>query len=241
VAALPGEFDWIVNTVSSTRGGSADYEQVYLQGTRHLIERFGGTALRKYVHTGSTSVYGQTDGVEVDETSSTEPASATSRILVEVEQLLVESSDQCGFPAVLLRVAGIYGPGRGHLFLKYLRGEARLDGTGERLINMIHRDDLVEIIIGALERGRTGQVYNVADDEPVSQRVFFEWLSRELNKPMPPAATEEERTHRKRGLTQKKVSNRKLREEIGLSLRYPTFREGYQAEIRRLRAQSAID
>lgn len=235
VRALPEEFDWIVNTVSSTRGGADEYRQVYGLGTQHLIDRFGQGPLRKYVYTGSTSVYGQTDGGEVFEESPTEPAGATSRILVEVEHLLREAAVRRGFPAVILRVAGIYGPGRGHLFLKYLRDEARLHGQGERLINMIHRDDVAGAIIRALEQGRPGEVYNVADNEPVTQREFFAWLSGQLNKPMPPLATTEEDVRRKRGLTRKKVSNRKLREALGYVLQYPTFREGYGAEIRRRR------
>jgi nucleoside-diphosphate-sugar epimerase len=102
------------------------------------------------------------------------------------------------------------------------------------MINMIHRDDVAGATLCALEYGVAGQVYNVADNEPVTQRVFFEWLSSQLGKPMPPPATEEENARHKRGLTQKKVSNRKLKAELGFQLRYPTFREGYAAEIRRL-------
>jgi nucleoside-diphosphate-sugar epimerase len=107
-------------------------------------------------------------------------------------------------------------------------------GKGERLINMIHRDDLVGAIIAALKSGRAGEVYNAVDDEPVAQIHFFRWLSETLGKYMPPFATEAETTERKRGLTQKKVSNRKLRMELGYQLKYPTFRQGYTAEILRL-------
>ena len=105
-------------------------------------------------------------------------------------------------------------------------------GDGSRLINMIHRDDVVTAILAALEKGVFGRVYNVADNEPVTQREFFAWLSDKLAMPMPPSATCE--TVRKRGVTNKRVSNRKLRAELKCELKYPTFRQGYSAEITRL-------
>src|SRR5262245_25539169 len=62
LAQLPGPFDWVVNTVSSTKGGVDEYRQVYLEGTRHLLEWLATSPPKKYVYTSSTSVYGQTDG-----------------------------------------------------------------------------------------------------------------------------------------------------------------------------------
>ncbi len=233
---IPGEFDWVINTVSSTKGGVEEYRAVYLEATRHLIEWLSQRPPQKYLYTSSTSVYAQTDGAWVTEASPTEPTGDTSRVLVETEQLLLQAAREKNFPAVILRVAGIYGPGRGHLFQQYLRGEARLAGDGSRLINMIHRDDVVRAALAALEHGQPGRIYNVADDEPVTQREFFTWLSQQLQKPMPVPATEEENARRKRGLTQKRVSNRRLREELQCELTHPTFRQGYAAEIARVAA-----
>jgi nucleoside-diphosphate-sugar epimerase len=241
LSKLSGPFDWVVNTVSSSKGGEEEYRQVYLQGTRHLIEWLTPMPLKKFVYTSSTSVYGQTDGSVVKESSPTEPASATSQLLVETEKLLLDAAATRKFPAVILRVAGIYGPDRGHLFLQYLRDEARIAGKGERVLNMIHRDDLVSAIIAALKNGRAGEVYNAVDDEPVAQIHFFRWLSETLGKWMPPFATEEENVQRKRGLTNKKISNRKLKMELGVALRYPTFRQGYTAEITRLERAGLLD
>jgi nucleoside-diphosphate-sugar epimerase len=234
LTALPGPFDWVVNCVSSTHGGADDYRAVYLQGTRNLIDWLATAPPKKIVYTSSTSVYGQTDASAVKETSPTEPASETSRVLVETEKILVEAAQQKKFPAVILRVAGIYGPGRGHLFLQYLKNEAKIPGKGERLINMVHRDDLVGAIIAALKNGRPGEIYNVVDDEPVAQIHFFRWLSETLGKWMPPFSTEEESTERKRGLTNKKVQNRRLKMELGYQFKYPNFRKGYTAEILRM-------
>ncbi|MEY2409282.1 MAG: hypothetical protein QOF48_1952 [Verrucomicrobiota bacterium] len=234
LARLPGPFDWVVNTVSSNKGGVEEYREVYLNGTRHLIEWLQSVPLKKFVYTGSTSVYGQVDGELVKEDSLVAPQNPTSQLLVETERLLLDAAVALKFPAVILRVAGIYGPDRGHLFLQYLRNEARLAGKGERLINMIHRDDLVTAIIAALKNGRPGEIYNVVDDEPVAQVHFFRWLSETLGKWMPPAAPPSETADRKRGRTNKRVSNRKLKMELGVPLKYPNFRQGYTAEITRL-------
>ncbi len=238
VLKIKGTFDWVVNTVSSTRGGAEDYRAVYLEATRHLIDLFSRNPVQGYVYTSSTSVYAQTDGSWVTEESPTQPKSETSGILVRTEKRLLAAVLATNFPAIILRVAGIYGPERGHLFQQYLRGEARLSGDGSRLINMIHRDDVVAAIIAALERGVAGRTYNVADDEPVTQREFFAWLSEQLAMPMPPAVERE--MPRKRGVTNKRVSNRKLRAELKCELKYPTFRQGYSAEIRRLRTAGSL-
>ncbi len=233
LAALPGPFDWVVNCVASTRGGGVeDYREVYLKGMRNMVEWLSAAPPRKFVYTSSTSVYGQTDGAPVKETSPTEPASETARVLVETEKALLAAAPK--FPAVVLRVAGIYGPERGRLLQQYLRDEAKIPGKGERFINMIHRDDLVGIIIAALKNGRPGEVYNAVDDEPVAQIHFFRWLSETLGKWMPPFAAEPEDAERKRGVTNKKVQNRKLKMELGYQFKYPNFRKGYTAEIQRL-------
>lgn len=224
MARLPTEFDWVVNTVSSTKGGVDAYQAIYLEGTKHLLEHL---KFSKYLFTSSTSVYGQNDGTVVTETSAAEPDSPTSRVLRDTEQLLLTAAR----PAMVLRVAGIYGPERGHLFQQFLRGEARLHGDGSRFLNMIHRDDVVSAIIKALENGRPNQIYNVVDDEPVTERDFFQWLAKNLQRDMPPSVPEGERAARKRGATNKRISNAKLRKELGFTLEYPTYREGYRAQI----------
>jgi nucleoside-diphosphate-sugar epimerase len=241
LAGLPGPFDWVVNTVSSTKGGVEEYRQVYLEGARNLIDWLAAVPPKKFVYTSSTSVYGQTDGSPVKETSLTEPAAETGKILVETEKAIMGAVTGRKIPAVILRVAGIYGPDRGHLFLQYLKNEARIAGKGERIVNMIHRDDLVGVIVTALKSGRPGEIYNAVDDEPVAQIHFFRWLSETLGKWMPPFATEEENVNRKRGLTNKKVSNRRLKMELGCPFKYPTFRQGYTAEIQRLDRAGLLD
>jgi nucleoside-diphosphate-sugar epimerase len=252
LAKLPRHFDWVVNCAASGGGGADDYREIYLEGNRNLIAWLAGSPLRKFIYTSSTSVYGQNDGSLVTEKSPVQPEAETAKVLVESENILLGHdgsrgrSPHQGFPAVVLRVAGIYGPGRGHWFKQYLRGAARIEGDGARWLNMIHRDDLIGCIIAALKNGRPGEIYNAAYDEPVSQLHFFQWLAQALDKPLPlsePAAValahsgesrENPDENRKRGVTNKRVSNRKLKMELGHQFKYPNFRKGYSAELLRL-------
>src|SRR2546430_10041388 len=176
LAKLPADYEWVINCVSSSGG---DYRAVYLDGTRNLLKWLSPTPPKKFVYTGSTSVYGQTDGSLVTETSATEPKAETARILVETEKVLLQAAS-ANFPAVILRVAGIYGPGRGYWFKQFLRGEAMIEGKGERYLNMVHRDDVVGAVIAGLEGGKLGEIYNAVDDEPVTQLDLFKWLAEQF-------------------------------------------------------------
>ena len=234
LAKLPTGYEWVVNSIASSGGGAEAYRQVYLEGTRNLLNWLAASPPKKFVYASSTSVYGQNDGLVVDESAPTEPEAATAKILVETEQLLGAVHLEKLFPAVILRVAGIYGPGRGYWLKQFLSGEARLQGCGEKFINMIHRDDLVGVIIASLEHGHAGEVYNAVDDEPVTQIALFQWLASRLGRPLLAAAPETGSEARKRRTTNKRVSNEKLRLQLGYEFKYPSFREGYIAAIESL-------
>jgi nucleoside-diphosphate-sugar epimerase len=231
--AAPAGCDWVVHCVSGSGGGAEAYRAVYLEGTRNLIAWLRAHPPQKLVYTSSTSVYGQSDGSWVEEISATEPAVETARILLETERLLLHAARQYRLPAVILRCAGLYGYDRGYWLRQFLSGSARIEGRGGRFINMIHRDDAVGVILAALKAGPSGEIYNAVDDTPVSQLGLFEWLTAETGRPLPPSMPEETGEVRKRGSTNKRVSNRKLKRDLGYEFKYPSFREGYAAELRR--------
>jgi nucleoside-diphosphate-sugar epimerase len=207
-------FDAVIHCAASGGGGVEAYREVYLEGVRQMNAR---QPQARHVFVSSTSVYGQTDGVLVDENAATKPAAKTSRILVEAE------CEALAGGASVVRSAGIYGPGRAALFEKFRRGEAVLEGAGDRWVNQIHRDDLVEALVLVLEKSSPREVYNAADNEPVRLFDFYVWCATRLRLPMPP--TGEADPDRKRGLTSKRVANGKLR-ALGWTPRFPTFREG---------------
>jgi nucleoside-diphosphate-sugar epimerase len=241
LARLPRDFDWVVNCTASGGGGVDDHRKIYLEGNSNLVRWLANSPPAKFVYTSSTSVYGQNDGSVVTEKSPVEPEAPTSKVLVETEKLLLAAAEEHRLPAVILRVAGIYGPGRGHWFKHFLRGEARIEGDGARWLNMIHRDDLIGVIIAALRDAKPGEIFNAADNESVSQKLFFEWLAAELQRPLPAIGPADAEAWRRRGVTNKRVSNAKLRAELNYKLQFPDFRAGYAAEIGRLRHEGALE
>lgn len=211
---LTKNYEAVIHCASSGGRGEAGYEEVFGQGAR-MMNRHQSGARRLFIS--STSVYGQNTGEVVTEESPTEPASPTSRILRRAEQEVLAAG------ALVLRPSGIYGPGRAVLFEKLKRGEAIIEGAGGRWINQVHRHDLVEAVAFLLQAGTPGEIYNVTDDCPVSYLDYYRWCSAFLRLPMPPHGPIH--LHRKRGLTNKRVSNAKLR-TLGWQPQFPSFREG---------------
>jgi len=232
---IPKTVQWAVNAVSSSKRGADGYREIYFEGTKSVTRHLSALPdFRHYVHTSSTSVYGQTDGSWINEEAERQPSTETSQILVEVEDHLQSAYRENGFPASIARVSGIYGPERGFLFQQFLKNEAKMIGNGSRIINMVHVDDVVLAITRILESGKPGVAYNITDSCPTSQLDFFSWFASELQRPLPKSASETELKQRKRAITNKRVSNQRLIEELRHNLLYPTFREGYAADIRRV-------
>jgi nucleoside-diphosphate-sugar epimerase len=212
VAARTGNFDAVIHC-ASTRGGDVDlYRSVYLIGMRNLLDRFPEA---KILFTSSTSVYAQSNGEWVTEESPAEPNQETGKILREAEKLVRTRGGNVG------RLGGIYGPGRSFLLKKFLGGEAIVDPERDRFVNQIHRDDAAAalfLLVGRQSPG--GGIYNVVDDEPILQNECYRWLAERLNRPAPQFGRSASK--RKRGESNKRVSNAKLR-ALGWVPRYSTF------------------
>lgn len=236
---LGGPYDYVVNLVSSSKGGAEAYRAVHLNGQANLLDWMQKFPPKKYVFTSSTSVYGQTDGSMVDETSPAEPSSETSAILRQAEDFLLDAAREGRVPAVVLRLSGIYGPGRGHLFHAFVEGRARSHGDGSRYLNMIHLEDTCTAIEAACQIGQPGEIYNISDDAPPTEREFYQWLADRLGKDFPPPADPESLRGRKRGNTHKAILNRKAREQLQWVPQFPDFRAGYEPEIQALATGSA--
>jgi nucleoside-diphosphate-sugar epimerase len=220
ISAHAGVFDAIILCASSGGGDADAYRQVYLNGARNLLDRFDGSRM---LFTSSTSVYAQRAGSWVTEESQTKPARETGRILLETERLVL------GRGGIVARLAGIYGPGRSVLLSKFLAGEAIIDPRNDRFVNQIHRDDIAAALFLLLNRPSPArETYNVVDDQPISQSQCYHWLAEKLNRPLPPVSKRE--GQRKRGDSNKRVSNAKLR-RLGWSLRYPTFTAAMEKSI----------
>lgn len=221
---LPDDADMLINCVSSGSRGDPDrYREIYLEGSRNLLDWARSRNLKMVAWTGSSSVYGSRGGEWVNETSDLQPDSEAARILAETEDLYRDAHENDGLPAVLFRVTGIYGPGRTRSFRKFRGGDVRLSlEEANYYMNMIHRKDIGRAIAEVAENPQPGETFNLVDNEPVTRRKFYVWLSQQLDKPLPKISggTSAESTN-------KRVSNEKFLNHYDFEFRYPTFREGY--------------
>ena len=221
VAECARAFDAVIHCVSSRGGDAEAYREIYLNGARHLLETFHKA---KTLFTSSTSVYAQRDGSRVTEESETKPLRETSRILLEVEKLILEKG------GIIARLAGIYGPQRSALLGKFLNGTATIDPNNDRFVNQVHRDDIASALFLLLNREAqtSAQIYNVVDYQPLLQSECYRWLAQRLNRPLPPARKSKQ--PRKRGDSNKRVSNAKLY-RLGWTPLYPTFSDAMEKSI----------
>ena len=221
VAKAAGAFDAVIHCASSRGGDAEAYREIYLNGARNLLETLPKA---KMMFTSSTSVYAQRDGSWVTEESETKPTWETSRILLEVEELVLAKG------GIIARLAGIYGPLRSAMLSKFLTGTATIDASNDRFVNQVHRDDIASALFLLLDREAqtSAQIYNIVDDQPLLQTECYAWLAKTLNRTLP--ATRKSEQPRKRGNTNKRVSNAKLH-QLGWRPVYPTFVDAMEKSI----------
>lgn len=224
VSAAGGAFDAVIHCASSGGGGAEGYRRVYFEGARNLLAVFPPAT---FLYTSSTSVYAQRGGAWVDEESAAEPAHVTGKILRETEELVRQNG------GLVVRLAGIYGPGRSALLRKFLNGTARLEEGGGRFLNHAHRDDIAAALVHLVRLTRENalpgpRIVNVTDSEPIRQRDAYAWLAGKLGRPVPREA--DAVRERKRGSSDKRVSNRKLR-ALGWDPRYPNLAAGMEESV----------
>jgi len=220
VRAGKGDFNAVIQCASTRGGDAASYRRVYFDGAQNLIQRFGSSRI---LFTSSTSVYAQKDADWITEESPAEPKHETGKISRKAEDLVVANR------GIVIRLGGIYGPGRSALLKKFLNGDAILDPENDRLVNQIHRDDAAAAIQFLVKRPESaGQIYNVVDDQPILLSECYRWLAAKLNRSIPPIGTST--SPGKRGKSNKRVSNAKLR-GIGWTPRYPSFADGMEKSV----------
>jgi len=231
LAALPRELDAVVYAAAADGFSDAAYGAAYVDGPRRLLEALVAANERpRVLFTSSTAVYGQSDGEGVDETSETRPAGFSGARLLEGEAVLLGAP----LPATVVRLGGIYGPGRMRLVERVRGGEARLRGGPPLYTNRIHRDDCAGVLRHLLLAADPAAVYLGVDCEPAAESDVLRWIAHELGLPEPPAADDAagalDPPLRPRG--SKRCSNRRLLAS-GYRFRFPTYREGYAAALRR--------
>ena len=216
--------------ITLTPGGrrEADYRQAYLHNVESLLACWKRTKSepKHVIFVSSTSVYAQSGGEWITEMTPAVVSSPTSEVLIETEQLLLQSS----IPSCIVRFAGIYGPGRDYLIKQAIAGVA---GTAA-YTNRVHVIDCVEILYfltSVLSKGaRIPNILLASDCEPVTSTVVREWLSEALGFPHDHLrVSESSRSSRTSGLN-KRCDNSALL-AMGYTFTYPGYREGYAEQV----------
>ena len=227
-AQVRGQYEAVVNCVSSAGGGLDGYRKSYVDGQCSILEWAKSQTIRTYVYTSSTSVYPQDGGVTVDESADTSAAPPTGQVLLQSEAMLADAEQMDRW--FVLRLAGIYGQGR-HFLLNQLReANGEIPGSGEYAMNMIHLEDIVSAISAALSGEAASGIYNIVDDAPVTKSEVLTWLAEGMGLPVPAFNPDKvsERLKRRGGrMPHRYVSNAKARAQLGWQPKYPSYRDGY--------------
>lgn len=229
-APLPAEVlrrvDAVIDTAGPPWGGGED-------PTAAVLASLEGAPLRSFVYLSSTSVYGDRGDEVVDEETPCEPTSPAGVRRLAVERLLLARHAAEGLPVVILRLPAIYGPGRAGLLERIRARSYAVIGDGAGLGNRIHVEDLAAAAVAAAERGPAGRVYVVCDDAPASRAEVADGLAAWLALPPPPRVPLDEarRTMDPSVVAMfsdsKRLSNARMKTELGVALRAPTWREGF--------------
>ncbi|MGE5193458.1 MAG: SDR family oxidoreductase [Deltaproteobacteria bacterium] len=237
LATLP-EVDTILYAVGLDRGSAQSQRDVYVGGLGNVLNRVAGK-FRRFLHTSSTSVYGQNTGEWVDESSECRPERENGKVCLEAEQLL-----RSRIPASnILRLAGIYGSSRLAARIAELRAGLVLEGNPDAWLNLVHVDDAVAAILACERRGAPGATYLVCDDQPIRRMEYYKLLASLIGAPLPrtggfppfvrggqagsgEAVAVAPSAELPAGNLNKRCCNRRLHEELQVNLRYPTVRVG---------------
>lgn len=221
LGSIPGDLDIVVYSASPDGADASAYEKTYISGVRNVLAEVTrhSPQLRRFLLTSSTGVYGCTDGSWIDEATPPDPRSRRSETLLEGERALLAA----GVPAVVVRLGGLYGPGRRRLLDNVKGGKAECVAGMPQYTNRIHRDDVAGVICHLAEISSPEAVYLGVDDDPAERCEVLRWLAARLEAPEPGLRAERDED---RVTSNKRCSNRLLRSS-GYTFRFPTYREGY--------------
>ena len=222
---LPAALDAVVYAVSPSGRSPEEYRAAYVDGVTNLLDavRERGRPVDRVVLVSSTGVYGHTDGRWVDEATPPEPASAAARCVLDGEAVVLGAEGT----GIVLRLGGIYGPGRDRTVRRVVSGEVACPARGV-YGNRIHRDDAARAIVHLLDLADPDPVYLGVDRDPAELREVYSWIAGRACVPDPCAAGPEgddEDAAGRRG-TNKRCSSERLAAS-GFEWRYPSYREGY--------------
>ena len=231
---LDGQWDVAVNLVSSAGGGIDGYRISYLEGNRSIREWAAKADVARFLYSSATSVYPQTDGgwVAEEDVPDLDRLSQNGQVLRQAE---LEILDNTVFSrSYIVRLGGIYGPGR-HLYLNRLReGATSIPGDGSAWLNLIYLQDIVSALmrLAGADLPVSVDLFNLVDNEPARKQEIVDWLAGALSIPSIPFDPRQTGPRAIRraagsGLPNRRISNAKIRDILDWEPAYPDFRAGY--------------
>ncbi len=218
--------DRVLWSVGFDRMPGQSQEQVFVNGLRNVLGQTQNRC-RRFLYVSSTSVYGQNDGSWVDETSPCEPVQPGGVNCLAGEGLVADAPGE----SVIFRLAGIYGPGRLLSRVADLQAGTPLPGDPAAWLNLIHVDDAARVVVDIAEHPTASGIVLVADDRPVERGEYYAQLAALVGAPPPRFDASQSRARGSGGLN-KRCSNRRLKSDFGVTLRYPTIETGLPAALR---------
>jgi nucleoside-diphosphate-sugar epimerase len=200
-----------------------------LTGVKNLCEIIVTKKLKRLFYLSTTGVYGVQDGSEVDEKTECAPSNPRAQARLSSEELYRSAFSN----VVNFRIAAIYGPGRG-LGLSLKNGNFKKIRGKNRWSNRIHVDDLVTVLHATLKfKGILPPVFNVADDTPTQINEVIDYYCSKFNFAPPGEISEEEaqKSEMYNQMSDQKIINRLIREELGVKLKFPSYKEGAGSEF----------
>jgi len=214
---LPEKIDRLVFMPTPASRDQAAYESIFLDGWRNLWRSLQQPPGRTLL-VSSTAVFGQSDGSIVNEETLPEPVRFNGKVLLRLEQLAASCTDKL----VIVRISGIYGPGREGLIRLAASKGLEIQQFPPYFTNRIHRDDAAAALLHLLLLHDPQALYLVSDDLPVSRFTVLVWMATALGKAAPKGLSVNQ------GFCGKRVDNQRLRRS-GFRLRFPDYRAGYGA------------
>jgi nucleoside-diphosphate-sugar epimerase len=222
--------DRVFYAVGFDRSAGAAMREVYVDGLQAVLDHLP-QSVRRFVYAGSTGVYGQTGGEWVDEDSPAEPQHESGRVVLEAEGRVRAWADSRDASVVILRFAGLYGPGR-LVRRSMLESGEPIPGDPEKFLNLVHIDDAAAAAAAALDAGAPGPIYLVADDRPVTRHEYYKAAAAVLGAPEPRFETPRPGSpEAARDATSKRVVNRRMKQDLGVVLGYPDITTGLVAAL----------
>lgn len=223
--------DYVLNLTSRLAIENGSVRRTYVDGNQNLIAACSRSrSVRAYIFTSSVAPYGHAGDTLVSEDHTVAPTYPLGEVLAEAERTISRLAREHRFPAMILRLAAIYGPGRDPV-QAVESGVATIYGDGRNYVSHIHIEDLLEILERIPAEGQPGAIYNVGDDEPMRQIELYSEVRQRLG--MVPPRTYSSEAALAAGLdptvvgvlsASVRLDNSRLKHDLGLTLRYPSPR-----------------